>query len=54
VVGAPTGAGALMRLADTLAGCAEGSEEEVELHAIVQRDQAYEAKRRPLGKERYA
>jgi hypothetical protein len=43
--------GALMRRADALAGCIEGSEEEAELEKIVDLIEPYEAKRWPLGKE---
>ena len=43
--------GALMRRADALAGCTEGSEEEAELEKIIDLIEAYEVKRWPLGKE---
>jgi hypothetical protein len=43
--------GALMLHADALAGCMEGSEEDIELQAIVDLIEAYEAKRWPLGKD---
>jgi hypothetical protein len=43
--------GALMRRADALTGCQEGSGEETELKAIVDLIEAYELKRWPLGKE---
>jgi hypothetical protein len=41
----------LMRRADALEGCAEGSPEEAELEMIVNAIKAYEAKRWPDGKE---
>jgi hypothetical protein len=43
--------GALMRRADALAGCPEGSDEEDELRATVDLIEAYEQKRWPLGKD---
>jgi hypothetical protein len=43
---------ALMRRADALAGCQEGSGEEAELKSIVDAIAAYEARRWPLGKDR--
>ena len=43
--------GALMRRADALAGCQQGSGEDAELKGIVDLLEAYEAKRWPLAKE---
>ena len=43
--------GLLMRRADALARCTEGSEEEAELKAIVDCLETYEIRRWPLGKE---
>ena len=43
--------GVLMRHADALVGCIEGSDEEADLKATVDAIEAYEAKRWPLGKE---
>jgi hypothetical protein len=40
----------LIKRADELVGCVEGSPEEAELEAIVDAIEAYEAKRWPLGK----
>ena len=41
---------ALMKRADDLMGCLEGSPEEAELASIVDAIEAYEVKRWPLGK----
>jgi hypothetical protein len=43
--------GVLMRHADALADCIEGSDEEADLKATVDAIEAHEAKRWPLGKE---
>ena len=43
--------GVLMQRADVLEGCLEGPEEEVELRAIVDAIETYEAVRWPEGKE---
>jgi hypothetical protein len=43
--------GVLMRRADALSGCAEGSPEEDELRTITDVTETYEAKRWPTGKE---
>ena len=42
--------GVLVQRADVLEGCLEGSEEEVELRAIVDAIETYEAVRWPLGR----
>jgi hypothetical protein len=42
---------ALVRRADALASCTEGSEDEAELRAIADALEAYEVKGWPLGKE---
>ena len=42
---------ALMRRADVLASCAEGSDEEAELNAIIDAIEVYEARRWPLGRD---
>lgn len=42
---------ALVRRADVIAGCLEGSAEQAELRAIIDLVEAYEAKRWPEGKE---
>ena len=42
--------GMLMLRADARAGCVAGLEEEIELQAIIDLIEAYEAKRWPLGK----
>jgi hypothetical protein len=41
----------LMRRADALAGCTEGSREEAELQGIVDLIESYDAQRWPLGKD---
>jgi hypothetical protein len=43
--------GLLMRRADALAVCTEGSEEEAELRVIADALEVYEAKRWPLGND---
>ena len=43
--------GALMRRADALAGCLEGSGEEAALQGIVNLIESYEAQRWPLGRD---
>jgi hypothetical protein len=40
----------LVQRADALEGCSEGSPEETELSSIIDVVEAYEEKRRPLGK----
>jgi len=42
--------GVLVRRADALGGCPEGSKEEVELKAIVDAIEVYETVRWPLGR----
>ena len=43
--------GVLVQRADALEGCTEGSDEEAEFKRVVDAIEAYEARRRPAGKE---
>ena len=43
--------GMLVQRADALQGCTEGSDEEAEFKRVVDAIEAYEARRRPAGKE---